>query len=91
MLDVFFFLDVDYCLSDATMFEMIERAKLLSEPGSSAADIIKLIRHVTEYEADVKNNIDYFVTSLAERAVFEFIKKKIAGEDELKRLIHKIP
>lgn len=61
------------------MFEMIGRAKMLSEPGASAADIINLIRHVTEYEADVKNNIDYFVTSLAERAVFEFIKKKIAG------------
>ncbi|KAL5238975.1 hypothetical protein ACI65C_006385 [Semiaphis heraclei] len=70
--------DVDYCLSDATMFEMIGRAKMLSEPGASAADIINLIRHVTEYEADVKNNIDYFVTSLAERAVFEFLKKKIA-------------
>lgn len=71
---------MDYCLSDAMMFEMIAKAKLLSEPGASAADIINLIRRVTEHEADVKNNVDYFVTSLAERAVFEFTKKKIAGE-----------
>ncbi|CAI6374974.1 unnamed protein product [Macrosiphum euphorbiae] len=70
--------DVDYNLSDATMFEMIALAKSLSEPGASAFDIINLIRRVTEYEADVRNNVSYFVTSLAERAVFEFTKKKIA-------------
>lgn len=76
----FYVLDVDYRLSDAMMFEIIARAKLLSEPGASGADIINLIRRVTEYEADVKNNVDYFVTSLAERTVFEFTKKKIAGK-----------
>ncbi|XP_022178961.1 uncharacterized protein LOC111039677, partial [Myzus persicae] len=70
--------DVNYSLSDATMFEMIKRAKLLLEPDTSAANIINLIRRVTEYEADVTNNVNYFVTGLAERAVFEFTKKKVA-------------
>ncbi|XP_003246494.1 uncharacterized protein LOC100572868 [Acyrthosiphon pisum] len=70
--------DVDYNLSDETMFEMIAKAKSLSEPGASAFDIINLIRRVTEYEADVRNNVNYFVISLAERAVFELTKKKIA-------------
>eukprot|EP00102_Acyrthosiphon_pisum_P014691 XP_008184870.1 PREDICTED: uncharacterized protein LOC100569811 isoform X2 [Acyrthosiphon pisum] len=70
--------DVDYNLSDETMFEMITRAKLLTEPGTSAVDYINLIRRVTEHEADVKSNVGYFVSGLAERAVFELTKKKIA-------------
>jgi len=39
-----------------------------------------LIRRVTEHEADVRSNVGYFVMGLAERAVFELTKKKVAGE-----------
>ncbi|CAI6374780.1 unnamed protein product [Macrosiphum euphorbiae] len=70
--------DVDYGLSDALMFKMVARAKLLSVPGASAADYINLIRRVTEHEADVRSNVGYFVMGLAERAVFELTKKKVA-------------
>lgn len=73
-------LGVDYGLADEIMIGMIEQAKLLSGPDAFAADIINLTKCMVEYEADVKFNVGYMINGLTERAVFEFTKKKIAGE-----------
>ncbi|CAH1731101.1 unnamed protein product [Aphis gossypii] len=70
--------DVDYFLSDKMVIETIERAKSLSAPNVSAADLINLTKCLIEYEADVKSNVEYMVSGLTERAVFEFTKKKIS-------------
>ncbi|XP_025191720.1 uncharacterized protein LOC112591971 [Melanaphis sacchari] len=70
--------DVDYYISDEMVIETIERAKSLSEPNVSAANLIHLTKCIIEYEADVKSNVDYMVSGLTERAVFEFTKKKIS-------------
>ncbi|XP_028044449.1 uncharacterized protein LOC113559706 [Rhopalosiphum maidis] len=70
--------DVDYFLSDEIVLQTLERAKSLSEPNVSAADLIHLTKCLIEYEADVKSNVAYMVSGLTERAVFEFTKKKIS-------------
>lgn len=62
------------------VIETIERAKSLSAPNVSAADLINLTKCLIEYEADVKSNVEFMVSGLTERAVFEFTKKKISGE-----------
>lgn len=74
------YLDVDYFLSDKMVIETIERAKSLSASNVSAADLIHLTKCLIEYEADVKGNVEYMVSGLTERAVFEFTKKKISGK-----------
>lgn len=65
---------------DTVLIDMMIRAKELLGPGATAEDVILLTRSIVEHEADIKANVQYMVYGLAERGIFEYTKKKIAGE-----------
>lgn len=73
-------IDVDYYLSDEMVIDVMKRAKMLSEPDATAAEIMHLTRRIVEHETDVKANVNFIVYGLYQRGVFEFTKKNIASK-----------
>lgn len=71
---------MDYYLSDAMIIDVMKRAKLLSDPDATAAEVMHLTRCIVEHEADIKVNVNRIVYGLYERGIFEFIKKMIASK-----------
>lgn len=76
--------DINYHVSDQTVIDIVKKAKSLLEPDAVAADVIHLARCIIEYEADVNHVAQYMVKGLVERSVFEFAKKKIASNYNIK-------
>lgn len=66
-------------LSENMIISIIKKAKNLSQPDSTAEEVIFLTRRIVEHNADITANVNYVMNGLIKRSIFEYTKKKVAG------------
>lgn len=69
---------MDYEISDNDVLNALVQAKHLADETATALEIMDLVKVILEYEIDAKDNVQYIVSGLYRRSVFEYTKRRIS-------------
>lgn len=71
---------MDYELSDEIVYGAMMKAKGMVGGSKSAMEMIDLVKLILDHEIDAIENVQYVVSGLYRRTVFEYAKRRIGCE-----------
>lgn len=71
-------IDFDYEISDNDVLNALVHAKHLLHETATALEIMNLVEIILDYEIDGRDNVQYIVSGLCRRSVFEYTKRRMS-------------